>query len=113
MTGPSNLGLVDLLIILIIAVAMFGALRHRRGLLSSVLAGAGAAIFCWVIAAAVIAWAPQPWVQATESSALLSAVPPPAAALDQATSLIDSINSDDRPKTTGQQPADPTHKEKS
>lgn len=104
MPGPSNLGFVDLLIILIVAGAIFGALRHRRGLLSSVLAGAGAAIFCWVIAAAVIAWAPQPWVQATENSALLSAVPPPVSALTQATNLIDSIGSDDHPETTGPAP---------
>lgn len=90
MPGPAQLGLVDVLIIVTLAIVAIGALRHRRGLLATVGSAAAAALTCWLVAGGVIAWGPSSWRSTVEQSALLHIVQPPVQAFNDLGRLVDA-----------------------
>lgn len=83
-----NLGPLDLLVGLVIVLSVIGAVRRGAGLLSGVAAGAGAAVVCWLVAGAAVAWASPDVGRAVDDSVLLNVVAPPAQAISAATDLV-------------------------
>lgn len=80
--------LIDLIALVLIALAVLGGLREGR-LLGALAAGAVTALGCWLTAAAVLAWAPAELREPVNRSALLRVVPAPVAAFDEAARLFD------------------------
>lgn len=83
----TNLGLVDLITLLLVGSSVVGALVGRRGPLGALLSGAGTAVGCWLVCLGLVAWAPDVVAHAASSSALLHLVPVPRSALEQARGL--------------------------
>lgn len=88
MPAPEQLGIVDLVVLLVVAGAVISALRRRAGLLAALASGALAAIVCWLAAAAALAWGPTGVSSATDRSYLFEMVRPPVLALRQLTELL-------------------------
>ena len=83
----THLGLVDLVILALVASSVVGALVGRRGLLGALLSVAGTAVACWLVCLGLVAWAPEVVAGTASSSALLQLVPVPGTALEQAEAL--------------------------
>lgn len=67
-TMPGRLTLVDLIVVVAIIGAFAGGLRHRRSLLAAAGSALGTALLCWIVAAAVVAWAPAPYRTASPTA---------------------------------------------
>lgn len=87
----TQLGLVDLVTLVLVASSFVDALLGRRGLVGALLSGLGTAVGCWLVCLGLVAWAPGVVVRAASSSALLQLVPVPEPALAQARALGDWV----------------------
>lgn len=81
MSSLTHLSLVDVVIAAVIIAAAAGSLRRGGGVLAAVGSAALAALACWLVAAALVAWAPGRPAAAVERSDLLHMLPLPDRAL--------------------------------
>ena len=75
------------MVLVLVASSVVGALVSRRGVLRALLSGAGTALFCWLVAIGLVAWAPGTVRDAVSSSTFLQLVPVPGPALEQVRAL--------------------------
>ena len=80
--------LVDLLVAVVLAAAVAGAVRRGGGLLAGLATLVTTGIVAWLVVSALATWGPAPVASAARHSGLLEAVPAPARAFDQVDRLV-------------------------